>query len=115
MNFINVFQGNTLILDIALQDDETGEPIELIEGDVVIFTVKNRFRKTFIQKIMTVSNYDHQRENLVLTITPADTINMPPGEYFYDCVYITSDGRAYTFISSKFIVDEALGSYKDKE
>lgn len=110
MNEICINQGNTISLDILLTD-EKGDPISLNDGDYILFTVKNRFGKTFLQK--TVTNLDATEDDAYnLSLTVDETINLPPTSYFYDCLYVSSE-VVYTFISSLFIVEPAYGKTTD--
>ncbi|MBO7449398.1 MAG: hypothetical protein J6U54_03430 [Clostridiales bacterium] len=113
-NTISIVKGNSAGIDITLIDPETREPYILQEEDKVLFTVKNQNGKTVIQKVLTNADYsDPEDSSLDLEISPDDTISLPTGGYRYDCLLLTSDGKAITFISSFFLITEALGLYTD--
>jgi len=106
VNDIEIVQGNTAEIDITpLEDDDT--PVIMQNGDKVIFTVALG-RKTYIRKELTAAMQNEDR-SLTLMLNPEDTINMPPIDYEYDCLFIFADGSSYTFIQkAKFTVDKAI-------
>lgn len=112
-NVLKLTKGNSCIIDITPIDEETKEPYILQDGDTVLFTVKNGISGSMFQKTLTNSDYDDDDTSLNCAINPDDTINMSAGEYAYDCLLLTADGQAVTFISSKFILSEAVGVYTD--
>lgn len=111
VNDIGIVQGNTAEIDITpLEDDDT--PVIMQEGDKVIFTVALG-RKTYIRKELTAA-MQNEDGGLTLTLSPEDTINMPPIDYEYDCLFIFADGSSYTFIQkAKFTVDKAISKKGD--
>lgn len=111
VNDIEIVQGNTAEIDITpLEDDDT--PVIMQDGDKVIFTVALG-RKTYIRKELTAA-MQNKDGSLTLTLSPEDTINMPPIDYEYDCLFIFADGSSYTFIQkAKFIVDKAISKKGD--
>lgn len=113
-NTIVITKGNSAGIDITLIDPETADPYILQEGDKVLFTVKNQNSKAVIQKVLTNADYsDPEDTSLDLELFPDDTINLPVGCYRYDCLLLTSDGKAITFISSFFRIRDACGLYTD--
>lgn len=112
-NLIKITRGNSISLQIYLTDTKTGDPFILGAGDSVLFTVSRNGEKA-IQKMLTAEDYDPDYEGVLLcNIVPSETVNLLTGEYHYDCLLLTSDGNANTFISSALIVDEAVGVYTD--
>lgn len=111
VNDIEIVQGNTAEIDITpLEDDDT--PVIMQKGDKVIFTVALG-RKTYIKKELTAA-MQNKDGSLTLTLSPEDTINMPPIDYEYDCLFIFADGSSYTFIQkAKFTVDKAISKKGD--
>lgn len=113
-NVISITKANSVTVDITPIDTETGDPYVLQEGDKVLFTVKNRRGETVIQKVLTNADYiDAEDTSLNCDLEPADTADLLTGEYKYDCLLLTSDGQAVTFIKSAFIIEEAIGMYTD--
>lgn len=112
-NVLKLTKGNSCIIDITPIDEETKQPYILQDGDKVLFTVKDRIFQTVFQKALTNEDYDEDDTSLNLVINPEDTISMRVGEHDYDCLLLTDDGQAITFISSKFIILEAAGYYTD--
>lgn len=111
LNNIAMVQGNTAEIDITpLEDDDT--PVIMQEGDKVIFSVAAN-RKKLIKKELTAA-MQNEDGSLTLMLTPEDTMNIPPNEYKYDCLYVFEDGSSYTFIKkAKFKVDEAISKKGD--
>lgn len=113
VNDIEIVQGNTAEIDITpLEDDSVDTPVIMQNGDKVIFTVALG-RKTYIKKELTAA-MQNEDGSLTLMLSPEDTINMPPIDYEYDCLFIYADGRPYTFIQkAKFTVDKAISKKGD--
>lgn len=113
-NMIKLTKANSVQIDITPINTESGDPYILAEGDKVLFTVKNRNDETVIQKVLTDADYsDVEDASLNCELVPSDTSSLPTGEYKYDCLLLTADGQAITFISSIFILTEAIGMYTD--
>lgn len=111
-NVIKITRGNSAALIITPIDNVTGDPYILSEGDVVIFTLQSiKTGEKILQKFLTSENQDDG--NIVCNLEPEDTLDMPTGEYKYDCLLKTNDGQAVTFISSSFVITEAIGVYTD--
>ena len=96
-NNITLTQGNSAEIDITPLDTD-GKPIELQEGDKVIFKVMWRQRNRILKKELTAADWDSEEKALKLVLTPEDTVYLPEGTYEFDCLYIFADGSAYTFI-----------------
>ena len=111
-NSIHITQGNSLVLTITPMSSKTGKKIVLEEGDNVLFTVKSLMNEKVIQKILTIADYD-ESENLICEIGPEETVKLPIGEYYYDCLLCQADGLTSTFIASKIYVTSAAGLYTD--
>lgn len=112
-NVIKINRGNSAVVNITPIDTDTGAPIILSEGDRVLFTVKDLNGESVFQKVLTSENYSgEQDDSLDCEIEPEDTIDLPTGEYQYDCLFL-SGSQAVTFISSAFIIEKALGVYTD--
>lgn len=113
-NMIVLTRGNSASIEIVPINAETGDPITLSSDDTVLFTVKNRYDETVIQKMMTGPDQSGDGStSIICDIDPDDTIDLPTGEYKYDCLLVTGDGQAITFISSVFIINNAIGVYTD--
>lgn len=111
-NEIRFTQGNSAVIGITPIDTSTGKPIELEGTDKVLFTVKRRYGETVIQKVLTSSDADEDGV-LLCSLKPDDTLNLSPGEYEYDCLYVAAGDQAVTFISSAFYLVRAIGKYTD--
>lgn len=108
-NRIRITQGNTAAISIDLRQPNGGD-ITLSSSDIVIFTVKSKLGKTVIRKTLTVSNFDpDEPTNVLCEIESSETRNLITGEYFYDCLYVGSDGQITTFISSILQILPAVG------
>lgn len=114
-NEIVLTQGNSAEIDITPLDED-GEPIELQEGDKVIFKIMWRQRNRILKKELTAADWDSEEKALKLLLTPEDTVYLPAGTYEYDCLYIFADGSAYTFIdATTFKVVEAIAKVGDDD
>lgn len=111
---LTIYQGNSLELDIYLTDTDTGEPVPIENDAYVLFTVENKNHDIVIQKKLTSSDYDAELDPpaVVCQINVDDTINLPTGEYMYDCLYVNGD-TAVTFVSSSVVISRAIGKYTD--
>ena len=112
-NFISLTRGNSAVIQITPTDSNTGDPIILSDTDRVIFTIKNRRNVTVFQKILTANDYEEGSTALSCYMDPDDTIDLPTGEYKYDCLFVTDDKQAVTFIQSIFVLTDAYGVYTD--
>ena len=112
-NEIVLTQGNSAEIDITPLDED-GKPIELQEGDKVIFKVMWGCRNRILKKELTAADWDSEEKTLKLILTPEDTVYLPEGNYAYDCLYIFADGSAYTFIdATQFKVIRAIAKVGD--
>lgn len=111
---LTIYQGNSLELDIYLTDTDTGEPVPIEDDAYVLFTVENKNHDIVIQKKLTSSDYDAELDPpaTVCQINVDDTIDLPTGEYMYDCLYVNGD-TAVTFASSSVVISRAIGKYTD--
>lgn len=113
-NALTLTRGNSAIIDITPVNKDDGTPIVLGDGDSVLFTVKNFTNKVVIQKKLTDKDYDDAEDkSLNCILDPADTIDLRPGDYNYDCLLLSAGGQAYTFIASRLTILAAYGTYLD--
>ena len=110
---LNLVQGNSAEIVITITDRKTGSFITIGENDKVLFTVKNSKGEKVIQKTLTSNDIsESDGHSLLARIEPSETMILT-GDYAYDCLLITGDGQAVTFISSKLIIQKAVGLYTD--
>lgn len=98
MNEIELTRGDTLYLEIHIEDDEGNDYIPT-QKDSLVFTVKKNVyqNEPLIQKNVY---------NGVLTIEHSDTQQLPYGEYVYDVQLTQANGDVTTVIKpSKFVID----------
>lgn len=111
-NNIILTQGNTAEIDITPLDED-GDPVQLDEGDEVIFKV-NSFCGEVIKKRLRAADWDNEEKALKMILNPRDTVLLPPMAYTYDCLYIFADGSAKTFINAAmFKVVRAIAKVGD--
>lgn len=111
-NNITLTQGNSAEIDITPLDTD-GKPIELQEGDKVIFKVES-CRKAVIERVLTAEDWDDEEKALKLILTPEETADLPCMAYTYDCLYIFADSSAYTFIdAAQFKIVKAIAKVGD--
>ena len=106
---LKIYQGNSMMLEIAMTDTSTGEPVEMANDDYVLFTVVNKNERVVIEKRLTVNDYDENDKVLLCKIDPQDTINLITGEYKYDMLYVCGNDTPTTFMSSTLIITKAYG------
>lgn len=112
-NLIRLTRGNSVSIEMALIVESTGDMYEFTDDDRVVFTVaKNTTGAVVLRKTMTIDDVVDTGK-IKMELKPDETVGLAPGEYKYDCLLITADGQAITFISSAFMVDEAVGVYTD--
>lgn len=99
-NTIILTKGNTAHICLCPYRDETGEYVELGEGDTIYFTVKSPRGRTYLMKELTSDNCKEEdgEKYVDLTLTPEDTLDLEPYDYLYDVLIVLSNGEAYTFI-----------------
>lgn len=112
-NLIRLTRGNSASIEMALIVESTGDMYEFTDDDRVVFTVaKNTTGAVVLKKTMTIDDVVDTGK-IKMELKPDETVGLAPGEYKYDCLLITADGKAITFISSTLVVDEAIGVYTD--
>lgn len=89
MNDIVFIRGDTVELSIELYDDE-GNPYEVQQDDVLLWTVKRntRTKEKILQKQVTD----------IIRIEHEDTKDLPPTEYVWDLQLTQADGTVTTVI-----------------
>lgn len=105
-NKITIVRGNTGSLDVAVNivTNNEEEEYELEEGDKLTFRMSKTFQgEPLIEK---------EIQNGVLGFVPADTEDLPFGDYFYD-VTLETDGLVDTIIQAddknpNFIIAKAV-------
>lgn len=98
-NTIKLTRGDTARISLALTKD--GESYDFSE-DTVVFTVK---------KSTSTPNYILQKQitDGIIYIAPADTANLPFGDYVYDVQLTTAGGDVCTVITpNKFVIDSEV-------
>ena len=84
--------------------DKNKQLLPLINGDIVIFSLKERLSSdvTLFTKTITVFT----EGKAIINIAPADTDNLVPKTYYYSVKYIRTDGTTKTVIhNKKFIIE----------
>lgn len=113
-NKIRLTKGNTVTIDITPIDEETQDPIILVDNDKVLFTIKTSGGRTMLQKTLTKDDYSDEHDTSVnCVIDASDTIDWETGIYYYDCLLYLTNGDIVTFISSTIQILPALGKYTD--
>jgi hypothetical protein len=95
---IYMTRGDTATINLSIKDDNKIE-YELMEGDVVVFSVKKEMedkgyviQKTFVDKTIVI---EHE-----------DTKNLDFGKYVYDIQLTFIDGKVSTIITPSDLVLE---------
>lgn len=101
MNDVTVTRGDTLHLEISLQDQD-GQEYILQDGDKLVFTLKKNVntKEIVLQKDIIANKF---------TISHMDTAILSYGTYVYDIQLTQSNGDVTTVIKpSKFIITEEV-------
>lgn len=104
---ITLPRGNSAVFSLTLTNAD-GTPFVPSENDSVIFTLKKSTSKDanaiFVKKIVPIN------DRMTVTFTPADTVNLNPGDYYYDVAVCLSGVEFYTAIfCDNFKILPALG------
>lgn len=105
-NIIEIVKGRDKELRLYVHDS-SGSEIILGSNEKFIFGVKKKLNETTINSLtkeIVSSNHD-TRGFYKFNIESGDTIELNPGEYFYDVGYLTSNNEYKTVIQvSKFVI-----------
>lgn len=102
-------RGNSQVYSIAFKKTD-GTPY-CIKNWVVFFTVKTDYSlpdsQASLQKIITTFSDTTSGTSGIANIPllPADTVNLPLGDYYYDIKVCTSSNEDYTVLKGKFKLD----------
>jgi hypothetical protein len=99
-------RGDSETFEVRLEDYDTGEKINFVQGDVVKFTVKasTQTATVLIEKVITEFEDGEARVH----IQPSDTNNLKYHSYVYD-VQLNRQGNITTVIKpSKFVIEEEV-------
>jgi hypothetical protein len=97
---ITLTRGDTFKAQISITDPD-GNPYEIHEGDSVRFAAKKHYTDPDTE-VLIVKNIP--TDSLVLQLDPADTKDLPFGEYVYDIQLTTSTGEIDTFITKAALI-----------
>ena len=100
---ITIVRGDTLQLSISEIKMSDGSAYALKDTDVIYLDVKkNPIDKTAVFR-KSVTAADYVEGVLPITILPGDTVNLSPGDYYFDVRLFMDDDNIYTIIPmSKF-------------
>ena len=103
---IKLPRGNSAVFALTLTNAD-GTVFVPSENDTVMFTVKKSQTKdatALIVKKITPS------DNMTISLEPADTVNLPEGDYFYDIAVCVGGSNFYTVVlCDNFKILPALG------
>ena len=93
------------ILTCPMAEGDTGlVPIELGSNDFVMFAVMSKIGHIYLKKIITSADTDEDG-NLRIKLSPADTANIPSGNYSFSIAYMPNGGEdCYTYAEGLFII-----------
>ncbi len=114
---LTMYKGTTLNLIITPMNED-GSTITLSEGDKVMLTVK-AFRppgepELLLSRTLTAADYDINSQ-LAVCIEPAETADISPGNYTYDCGIEFADGSFYIFIQPDIFEIRSCCSEKSEQ
>lgn len=103
MNDVTIVRGDTLTLSISEIKMSDGSPYTLKDTDIIYLDVKkNSIDKTAVFR-KSVTAADYVEGVLPVTVLPEDTVNLSPGDYYFDVRLFMDDDNIYTIIPmSKF-------------
>lgn len=85
---ISLICGRTKRIVVNIKNTD-GEPYELVEGDEICLTVKQKLRD--LNEVL-------MKKGTEITFDPNDTASLEPGEYVYDVSLKMSNGDVFTLI-----------------
>jgi len=114
MIVLSMTRGDTFAFGVRMRDKASQEPIPFEEGDLVIFTVRafpvygRAGNPVLIERRITV--FDGGAAGV--TLLPADTNDLPTGDYAFDVELRKPNGDVHTVIrSSKLTLGEEVTRY----
>lgn len=99
---ITLTRGDSARIQLTLNKryaDGTVEPYTPAEGDTIRFAMKKEYSDELAPIIVNVPT-----DTMLLHIRPANTKNLPYGEYKYDVELTTASGDKDTFIEKATII-----------
>ena len=103
-NNITMTRGDSALIQIGMT--RNGEPITPVEGEVVRFAVKAKYKDPDDEVLI---HKDIPLDTLMLEIEPQDTKPLAMNKtYVYDVEYTDINGRVDTFIKGKLTIDEEV-------
>ena len=103
-NNISLTRGDTLYITISIF--KNGEPYVPVEGDVIRFAMKAKYKDPD-EKILILK--DIPTDTLLLKIEPEDTKELPFAKtYVYDIQLTNDEGDVDTFIVGTFTITEEV-------
>lgn len=96
---IYLVRGDTLRLSISGIKTADGEDYVLSDTDVIYLDVKKNAadKMAVFRKSITAADYDDNGV-LPITIFPEDTVELSPGDYFFDVRLFMDEDNIYTII-----------------
>lgn len=103
-NQIFLTRGDSMLIKLSLERED-GTDYTPSETDKIYFRLKKfaTYPEILIEK---------QLQNMILELTPADTIKLNFGTYRYEIELVTADNRHYTVICDEpFTIEEELENH----
>lgn len=91
-------RGDTLQLSINNIKTQDGDDYILSNTDVIYVDVKKSAADKTAIFSKTVTSADYIDGSLSLIILPNDTVDLPPGDYWFDVRLVIDDNNVYTII-----------------
>lgn len=104
-NQIFLTRGDTMYIKLSLENEDGTDYIP-VTTDRIYFRLKKfaTYREILIEK---------QISNMILELTPADTINLDFGTYRYEIELVTGDDRHYTVICDEpFTIEKEIENHE---
>lgn len=98
MSEIAMVRGDTLILTVSGIKMPDGTEYILSDTDVIYLDVKKSAADKTAVFRKSVTSADYVDGGLPIAIYPEDTVNLPPGDYFFDVRLVMDDSNIYTIV-----------------
>jgi len=101
---ISMIRGTTKYFDITLRD-AAGQGYTLASGETLVFGVKKEPEDYICTVLKTLTSADLAGGKYRLTLSPSDTEEMEPGNYFYDIGLISGSDYFSVVECSRFVLE----------
>jgi hypothetical protein len=115
---IECWRGNSLTIEIQVQADKNGQPIDLSDVHARWCFARSAQAKAagdiFVEKTndagggITIAPQTDGYDWMFVTLNPADTGDVTPGSYYHEAEVIDGSGNIFTIAVGKFKLQPAV-------